>query len=240
MKLAIMQPYFFPYIGYWQLMHSVDCFISLDDVQYIRHGWVNRNRILKPDSGWQYVMVPVHRSGMTGTIREARVDVNHDWRRRILAQIDHYRKLTRHFVSVRALVQAALESTEGNNIGSVNHSLMLFLSKELDIRAELRLSSEMELDYRDVDGADEWALRISQQMGAVSYINPVGGSGIFDSNKYATSGIELQFLKSRDIVYSQNRLTFEPNLSIIDVLMFNGINGTRKLLEEYDLEAACS
>lgn len=240
MKLAIMQPYFFPYIGYWQLMHAADCFISLDDVQYIRHGWVNRNRILKPGSGWQYVMVPVHRSGMKGTIREARVDVSHDWRRRILAQIDHYRKLTRHFLSVRALLQAALKSAEGNNIGRVNHSLMLFLSKEMDLRAELRLSSETELDYSDVDGADEWALRISQQMGAASYINPVGGAEIFDSKKYATSGIELQYLKSRDIVYSQNRPMFEPSLSIIDVLMFNGIEGTRKLLEEYDLQVACS
>lgn len=238
MKLAIMQPYFFPYIGYWQLMHAVDCFISLDDVQYIRHGWVSRNRILKPGSGWQYVMVPVHRSGMTGTIREARVNVDHDWRPRVLAQIDHYRKLTRHFVSVRTLVQAALASVEGDSIGRVNHSLMLFLSRELGLRAELRLSSEMGLDYSDVGGADEWALRIAQQMGAVNYINPVGGAGIFDAKKYAAGGVALQFLKSRDIVYSQYRPTFEPSLSIIDVLMFNGVEGTCRLLEEYDLEAA--
>jgi hypothetical protein len=238
MKLAVMQPYFFPYIGYWQLMHAADYFVSLDEVQYIRHGWINRNRILKPSSGWQYVIVPVKRSGVNGAIRETCVSADHDWRPKLLAQVDHYRKLTRHFPSVRELIQAALAAAVGDNIGLINHSLMVFLSKQLCLPAKMLLSSEMQLDFSNVNGADEWALRISQQVGARSYINPVGGNRLFDSKKYLASGVELQFLKSRDIFYSQNRPAFEPNLSIIDVLMFNGVDGTRELLGEYVLEVA--
>lgn len=238
MKLAVMQPYFFPYIGYWQLMHAVDSFVFLDDVQYIRHGWVNRNRILKPGGGWQYVTVPVRRAGVTGKIRETQIDTAKDWRPRILAQLDHYRKLTRHFVAVRALVQSSLEASDGADIGQVNYNLAKYLSRSLGLSTELMLSSEMGLDYSDVNGADEWALRISQQMGAQSYINPIGGSDIFCAEKYANNNVALQFLKPRDIAYSQHRPTFEPSLSIIDVLMFNGIEGTCSLLPEYELSVA--
>ena len=235
MKLGIMQPYFFPYLGYWQLIHAADRFVLLDDVQYMRHGWINRNRILKHDEGWQYVIVPLEKHAMTAMIREVRAREGEDWRRRILAQIDHYRKRTRHFPFVRELVRAALSDTQDSPIAHINRSVIRCLCRALGLEREILLSSEMDLDYREVGDAGEWALRITQQMRAGCYINPVAGATLFDPQKFAASGAEIRFLKCRSVAYPQGREGFEPALSIIDVLMFNGLEGTARLLEAYDL-----
>lgn len=240
MKVAIMQPYFFPYIGYWQLIHAADCFILLDDVQYIRHGWINRNRILKPSEGWQYMIVPLEKHTMTAAIRDVRTRENENWRQRILGQIDHYRKKARHFVPVRDLVLAALFDTDDNRIAQVNLAIVRRLCRELGLEREILLSSEMKFDYRDVGDAGEWALRITQQMGAAQYINPVDGAALFDPEKFLANNAKIQFLQCRSIVYPQRRDVFEPALSIIDVLMFNGLEGTCRLLEEYDIVEAAN
>ncbi len=238
MKLAIMQPYYFPYIGYWQLIHAADSFVLLDDVQYMRHGWINRNRILKPNGGWQYVIVPLERHAMTSAIREIRTNNSSDWRQRVLRQIDHYKKATRHFIQMRELIQTALYSTNDSRIAHVNLAIIRFLCRELGLERKILLSSEMGFEYRDVGDAGEWALRIAQQMRASQYINPVGGAGLFDPEKFIACGTEIAFLSVAPISYSQRREDFEPALSIIDVLMFNGLDGTRRLLEKYKIGVA--
>ena len=88
MIVAIMQPYFFPYIGYFQLINSVDRFILFDDVQYIRHGWVNRNRILKPEEGWQYIIAPLQKHRQTELIRDIKLKEGDDWKKKILRQLE--------------------------------------------------------------------------------------------------------------------------------------------------------
>jgi hypothetical protein len=92
MKIAIMQPYFFPYIGYWQLIHAVDRFVLFDDAQYIRHGWVNRNRILKPGGGWQYILVPLKKHALTESIKNVQVNPDGKWHELIVRQLAHYKK----------------------------------------------------------------------------------------------------------------------------------------------------
>lgn len=238
MRLGIMQPYFFPYIGYWQLIHAVDCFVLLDDVQYMRHGWVNRNRILKPSEGWQYVIVPLEKHAMTAAIREIRARDNEDWRQRILGQVDHYKKKTRHFVQARELIQAAIFETDDKRIAHINLAIVRCLCRELGLKREILLSSEMGFDYRDVGDAGEWALSITKQIGASQYINPVGGAALFDPEKFVACDAEIKFIQYRPVVYPQRRVAFEPALSIIDVLMFNGLEGTHRLLEEYEIGVA--
>jgi WbqC-like protein family len=235
MIVAIMQPYFFPYIGYWQLIHAVDRFILLDDVQYIRHGWINRNRILKPAGGWQYIVVPLQKHNMADLIKNIQVDKEKNWKELIIRQLAHYKKKAKYFNETNELVREALSSAVQNNIASVNYTIIKILCASLGITTELIISSEHNFDYEDIHDAGEWALRISKQIGASEYINPIGGAELFNQEKFTSSNIKLSFFISQEITYSQ-KVIFEPSLSIIDVLMCNGIAGTRLFLDKYTIK----
>lgn len=235
MKLAIMQPYFFPYIGYWQLIHAVDCFVLFDDAQYMRHGWVNRNRILKPGGSWQYILVPLKKHDMTELIKNVQVHPDKKWKELIIGQLAHYKKKARYFDETNEMVREILFSNNEQSIAAVNFAIIKKLCAYLDVKKEIIVSSGQNLDYAEVSDAGEWALRIAEQMGAAEYINPAAGAELFNREKFSSSNIRLSFCKSQEIVYSQRGI-FEPSLSIIDVLMFNGIEGTKELLKNYSVE----
>lgn len=232
MKLAIMQPYFFPYIGYWQLIHAADCFVLFDDVQYIRHGWINRNRILKPDGGWQYIVVPLKKHDGREVIKNLLVHSDKKWKDLILAQLAHYKKKTGHFTETYQLVREALLGSNEEGIAALNLSIVKTLCSAFEMKKDILMSSAQQYDYANVSDAGEWALRIAEQMGAKEYINPVGGKDLFSKEKFSASGITLSFLRSKEVVYAQSG-GFIPALSIIDVLMFNGVEGTKGLLDQY-------
>lgn len=232
MKLAIMQPYFFPYIGYWQLIHAADCFVLFDDVQYIRHGWINRNRILKPGGGWQYIVVPLKKHNGREVIKNVLVHPDNKWKDLILAQLHHYKKKARYFTETYQLVRGALFGAHEQGIAALNMSIVKALCSVLEMKKDILTSSAQQYDYANVGDAGEWALRIAEQMGAKEYINPVGGKDLFSKEKYSASGITLSFLQSKEVIYSQLG-DFIPALSIIDVLMFNGVEGTKGLLDQY-------
>ena len=238
MKLAIMQPYFFPYIGYWQLIHAADKFVLFDDAQYMRHGWVNRNRILKPSGGWQYITVPLKKHSVTELIKNVQVQPLVEWSKLIIRQIAHYKKKARYFDETNELMKNILQNQVGLSIAEINFCSIKKICEHLDINKEIILSSEQNFDYSNVGDAGEWALRIAEQMGADEYINPAAGQELFNEDKFSSSNIKLSFLKPQEFEYSQ-RGVFEPALSIVDVLMFNGIEGTKNLLEEYSLETSC-
>lgn len=235
MKLSIMQPYFFPYIGYWQLIHAADCFVLFDDAQYMRHGWVNRNRILKPGGGWQYILVPLKKHAMTESIKNVQAHADKKWKELIIGQLAHYKKKTRYFDETNEVVREIFFSNNEQRIAAINFYTIKKLCAYLDLKKDLIVSSEQSFDYADVGNAGEWALRIAEQMGAAEYINPAAGAELFNREKFSSSNIKLSFLKPQEIVYSQ-RGNFEPALSIIDVLMFNGIEGTKELLRKYSIE----
>lgn len=237
MKLAIMQPYFFPYIGYWQLIQAADCFVAFDDAQYIRHGWVNRNRILKPGGGWQYIIVPLKKHGLTDKIKDVHAHADKAWKERIIAQLAHYKKKARYFDETMQILEDILFGNDAQGIATINVNAIKTLSTCLGNDKEIVLSSTRHFDYANVGDAGEWALRISEQMGADEYINPIAGADLFSRDKFASSNIRLSFLKPEDIVYSQRNSSFESALSIIDVLMFNGVEGTKALLQRYSIES---
>lgn len=237
MKIAIMQPYFFPYIGYWQLIHAADRFVLFDDAQFMRHGWVNRNRILKPGGGWQYILVPLKKHGMAESIRNVQAHPDKKWKELIIGQLAHYKKKARYFDETNELVREILFSNNEQGIAAINYATIIKLCAYLDIKKEIIVSSEQKFDYSGVSDAGEWALRIAEQMGADEYINPAAGEELFNREKFSSSNIKLSFLKPREIVYSQ-RGVFEPSLSIIDVLMFNGIDGTKGFLQDYTIETS--
>lgn len=235
MTVAIMQPYFFPYVGYWQLIQAADHFVLLDDAQYMRHGWINRNRILKPGGGWQYVVVPLEKHSLTAPISAVKARADNDWRDLIIRQLAHYRKKAGHYEETIELVSRALANKQ-DGIAQINSAVIRELCRAFGIKTKVTISSEYSFNYDDVECAGDWAHVICQQLGASRYINPIGGANLFDQRKFASKNIALEFLKPGEIVYSQ-RQPFEPSLSIIDVLMFNGIDQTKTLIGDYSIEA---
>jgi len=239
MKLAIMQPYFFPYIGYWQLIHAADVFVLFDDIQYIRHGWINRNRILKPGGGAQYFMATLQKHSTYELIRNISAHPDTDWKRKILGQLDHYKKRAPYFTETRNIVAGLLDDIQDLRIARINLLLITGICALLGLERTVVLSSECNFDYSNACDAGEWALRISEQLGALSYINPISGASLFSPEKFHSSGVALTFLEPGNIVYDQ-RESFVPWLSIIDVLMFNGVAGTKNMLPDYRIESSAS
>jgi hypothetical protein len=230
MKLGIMQPYFFPYLGYFHLIHQTDKWVVFDTAQYIRHGWINRNRILHPNSGWQYILIPLEKHSRELAIKDINISSNKDWKKRILGQIDHYKNKAPYFSSTREFLETCF-AEEFNSICKLNVFLLQRTCDLLGIPFEYEVISEMDLPIGPVEGPGDWALRIAEAMGAKAYLNPPGGREIFDPLKFKKAGIRLQIQDFRNLEYSCSPYQFVPALSIIDVLMWNSIDRIRNHLD---------
>ena len=235
MTLGIMQPYFFPYIGYWQLIKAADEFILFDDVQYIRHGWINRNRILKPNEGWTYITIPLKKHSRNDLIKDIKVAGNIDWQDVLLNQLNNYKKLAHFYSETINLIENIIKKLDNDSAVEVNQIIIAELCGYLDIDTKITVSSHYNFDYSNVHDAGDWALEISRQKKAKVYINPISGKELFDKEKFISNNINILFLKPHEITYNQKRKPFEPWLSIIDVLMFNGKDETVKLLNYFSI-----
>ena len=229
-----MQPYFFPYIGYFQLIQAADRFILFDDIQYIRHGWINRNRILKPGEGWQYITLPLAAHTRDTLIKDIQsVDASAN-KEKILRQLQHYKKIAPYYKVVMALLEDCFAAPY-NSIVEMNGHYLKAVCDYIGIDFRIELSSQMNFDYTQVQHAGEWALRMSEQLQAAAYINPEGGRELFNREQFEKSNISLCFLQSDLKAYNQRRTNFEPGLSIIDVMLFNEPAEIRNLLNDYQL-----
>lgn len=220
MTLGIMQPYIFPYLGYFDLINKSDQWIVFDTPQYIRHGWVNRNRILHPSSGWQYFIIPVKKHHRETPINEIEISYQQSWRERILGQLNHYKKKAPNYSGTIDFLKTCFE----NDLKLLSEFNAFVLSKVcnlLNIDFEIEIFSKMKLEIREVNNPGEWALKICEAMGAETYINPAGGENIFDKNEYQRKNIELVIQDFENITYPVRGYEYVPDLSIIDVLMWN-------------------
>ena len=220
MKLGSMQPYFFPYLGYFDLIYSTDRWIVFDTVQYIRHGWVNRNRILHPRSGWQYIVAPLQKFHQDTSIRDILVQEGRDWRDRLLAQLEHYKKRAPCYSPTADLVRDCLDNNE-LSLSRLNVAILDKVCRYIGIPFRYDYLSEMKLELGPVDGPGDWALRESEALGAAEYINPPGGEALFDRAKFEAAGIKLTIQRFENMTYPCDGYGFEPSLSVIDVLMWN-------------------
>lgn len=236
MKVGIMQPYFMPYIGYFSLIKHTDKFILFDTVQFIRHGWIERNRILKQNGGWQYIQVPIiKKEGRDTLIKDVLINNEENWKAKILAQLQHYKKIAPYYFKTVQLLKEIF-SSEYEDIVSLNRTSLQMLCEYLGINREIEVFSKMNLEIKPADAPDEWALNICSAIeGADEYWNPPGGMSFFDRTKYQEAGINLKF-QSVDIEPYNQKREFEPALSIIDVLMFNSIEEVNVMLDNYILE----
>jgi hypothetical protein len=230
MKLGIMQPYFFPYLGYFELIYQSDYWVVFDTAQYIRHGWVNRNRILHPNNGWQYIIVPTQKHDQKTPIKEIYIAEGTAWREKVIGQLQHYRKKAPFFTTVIDIVTDCLHNSSAS-LSRLNVSCLEKVCAYLDIPFRYSFFSEMNLSLGPVEGPGDWALREAEALHADEYINPPGGADLFDRSKFEMAGIKLTIQKPVDFVYGCDGYAFEPNLSIIDVMMWNSPDTIKKYLE---------
>ncbi len=234
MKVAIMQPYFFPYIGYFSLVKHVDRFVLLDDVQFIRHGWIERNRILKPSGGWQYISVPLIKHSQKVPIKDIRINNDTAWGKKLIAQIGHYRKAP-YYYKVKSLLEKILERTF-YDITSLDRVCLENICGYLHIHTPIDLFSEMGLSIPYPKAPDEWALNICREMGGVTeYRNLPRGTALFSEEKFLNAEIKLRFQETAISEYPQLGNVFEPGLSILDVMMFNSVEEINQMLDRYML-----
>ena len=235
MKIGIMQPYFMPYLGYISLIKHTDKFILFDTVQFIRHGWIERNRIMKPDEGWQYVQVPLVKFSQDTLIKDVLINNSIDWKWKMLAQLQHYKKKApNYFVTIQLLED--IFSSNFEDIVSLNQLVLKKICLYLGMNKNIEIFSRMNLKIEEAKAPDEWALNICKSIGgATEYWNPPGGESFFDKSKYDRENIMLKFQKINLIEYNQKRTAFEAGLSIIDVLMFNSVEEINQMLDNYEL-----
>lgn len=235
MKLGIMQPYFLPYLGYFSLLKQTDKFILFDTVQFIRHGWIERNRILKPEAGWQYIKVPLKKHVRDTIIKNIVINNDQDWRGLISRQLVHYKKRSPFYHETINVLNRAL-NIETDSIVKLNENILKEVCGYIGIDVNMHIFSEMNLVVEEAKAPDEWALNICKALGnADEYWNPQGGLEFFDRNKYQNGGIDIKFQKINLKRYSQKRKVFEPSLSIVDVMMFNEPEEINTMLDDYEL-----
>lgn len=219
MRVGIMQPYFFPYIGYYSLIGHSEKWVVFDTAQFIRHGWIERNRILKPNGGWQYFSVPLVKHSQKTPINEIKIRTSEDWKGKLFRQLEHYKRAP-HYVETMQFLEHVLDE-KIDTILRLNVHTLEQTCVHLSIPFEYTVFSKAGLTVKPSEHPGQWALHISQAMGAQEYVNPIGGKEVFDADEFKEAGIQLGFLQHQLPAYQQKDQPFEAGLSIIDVLMFN-------------------
>ncbi len=230
MKLAIMQPYFFPYIGYFQLIAAVDMFIVYDNIKYTKKGWINRNRMLQNDKDMTFSL-PLKSASDTLDVcdRELAADFN---RNKLLNQFKGAYRRAPYFTQTLPLIENIVQY-EGTNLFRFLHHSIVRTCEHLGITTEIRVSSGIAIDHELKN--QEKVLALCEAVGANTYVNAIGGIELYSKETFRKKGIELKFIQSKPFVYPQFGDVFVPWLSIIDVMMFNSVEVIQWQLTKFDL-----
>lgn len=232
MILGIMQPYFFPYIGYWQLISAVDTFVIYDDVNYIQQGWINRNKILVNGATCFFTLTLNHASSFK-RINEIEILNYERCKKKLLATIQSAYGKAPYFSRIYSLIKETF-NVENSNLSQLLTKQILLVSQYLDIKTKFVLSSELNKDCT-LKG-EEKVIDICKLMGAKCYINAIGGKTLYSKEHFEQEKIELSFLSPGEIQYIQfKKNIFIKNLSIIDVMMFNSREEIDDMLGAYTL-----
>ena len=216
MQVGIMQPYFLPYIGYFQLIAAVDVFVVYDNIKYTKRGWINRNRLLTA-TGYKVFSLPLQKAPDRLNIDKRQIAADFE-KSKFLNQFSGvYRKAPFYFETI-GLLEKICNCNDRNLFAFLQNALILTL-KHLGINTEVVNSSSLNADHNSA-GQDR-VLSICKTLGAHTYLNPIGGQELYCVEEFAREGIQLQFLRPTPPIYSQFSPPFIPNLSIIDVMMFN-------------------
>lgn len=230
-KLAIMQPYFLPYIGYFQLMAAVDMFIVFDDVNFISRGWINRNRVLLHGAAHMFT-VPLRGASQNKLIHEIELTSEQSWREKLLRTLHQAYGKAPCYGQVSILMEKLITHPtirlDEFLLNSIRE-IASYLSLEVEIVGSSRVYNNANLK------GQARILDICRQERADVYINSIGGTVLYDRDSFIQQDLSLYFLHSRPLSYQQGKRPHTAWLSIVDVLMFNEVATARKLLSEIDL-----
>lgn len=231
MKLAIMQPYFLPYIGYFQLIAAVDVFILYDNIKYTKKGWINRNRMLLNGTDAMFSL-PVKKGSDSLHVVERELAADFD-RIKLLNQFRGAYSRAPQFELIFPVLEQIVCHQDANLFRYIHHSIVR-LCEHLEIKTEIRISSGIAIDH-GLKSQDK-VLALCKAVGAETYMNPIGGVELYAKGDFRDQGIALQFIKALPYEYAQFGAPFAPWLSIVDVLMFNPLNTVRACINEnYEL-----
>jgi hypothetical protein len=231
MKLAIMQPYFFPYIGYFQLIASVDLFIVYDNIKYTKKGWINRNRMLQNGSDVMFSLSLKSDSDYLDICqRELSADFSRD---KLLNQFKGAYRSAPYFSRTFPLIEKIVWHEESNLFRFLHHSIVK-TCEHLGITTEIRISSDIAIDHTLRN--QEKVLALCEKVNSNTYVNTIGGMDLYSKEMFRNKGVDLKFIQSKPFEYPQLGAGFVPWLSIVDVLMFNPVEAIQKCIStNYDL-----
>jgi hypothetical protein len=231
--IAVMQPYLFPYLGYFQLIAAADVFVLGDDLQYIRSGWVNRNRILHHHEA-KLITFPLKKDRFQLPINQRQLCDNfNEEAERLIKLITYCYIKAPYFSQVMPLIERLIRFPQTNIALYTEHAIREMCAY-LHIVTPIMRGSDLILG-KPAD-KQERIIRIAHTFEATTFINPEGGSVLYDRDHFARNGLLLRFFRMDPVVYRQFRQPFVANLSIIDVLMFNCVEQVQQLLTCYSLD----
>lgn len=233
MRMAMMQPYLFPYISYFQLIQSADLFVAGDDVQFIKQGWINRNRILYEGKDRLFSFSLVKGSYRSNINERTYANLFHEETKRFVKLLEHAYKLAPYKNETITMIKQAMDSNE-MNVAFKNTEVIKHVCEYIGITTPIVVSSEITKPYPITK--EERILFTLKHFGSNCYINPVGGANIYSKEYFRDQGVELLLLQPKPVVYKQLDQPFVPWLSIIDVLMFNPLERVSSFLKEYEFK----
>lgn len=234
MKVAIMQPYFLPYIGYFQLIKYVDQFIVYDNIQFTKKGWIHRNRFLQ-NSKDELFSLSILKDSDFLDIKDRKLSIEFlDSNKKVLRKIEASYRKAPYFEQVFPIMETIFFNKNHQNLFDFIFNSIIIVKNYLEIETPLVISSEIDnLNYFLKN--KERVQYICKKLGAKYYINPIGGIELYDKDDFAIQGIQLNFLKSNKIEYNQFDNEFVPWLSILDVMMFNSVGEVNVMLNQYEI-----
>lgn len=227
MKVGIMQPYFMPYIGYFQLIKAVDKYVVFDDVNYINRGWINRNNILV---GGQKRLFTIELNGASQNKHINEIEIKDDFKKFMKTIQMNYSKAP-NYQAVMALLENIIAFHDKQLAKFIKNCIQEILHY-LIIDTEIIMSSDIDKDNQ-LKGKEK-IINICKNLQSDFYINAIGGTDMYNKDDFKKNGIQLLFLKTNEISYKQFNHLYVPSLSIIDVLMFNSVDKVNSLLDSYD------
>lgn len=232
-KAAIMQPYIFPYLGYFHLIEASDTFIFYDDVNYIKRGWINRNRIGLNNKAHRFTL-PIKKASQNVLIKDTRVNLDKSWQKSFFSTLTQAYRTAPHFDATVALIEGTFIDQEENTISSLAIRSIEHVYRYLEIKPNFIKSSVFSPETRGLERSER-LIQITKKLGYNSYINLLGGKELYTKEYFRHHGINLNFIKSLDHSYKQHSDIFIPALSIIDILMFNDKEATKHLFHNFTL-----
>ncbi len=232
MKLGIMQPYFFPYLGYFQLVNAVEKFVIYDNIQFSKKGWINRNRILANGKDFLFTINLKKDSDYLNVCERYISPAYKKESEKFLRQVQNSYKKAPSFCEIMPLIIEIIKSDVDNLFDFILNSIRK-INEYLDITTPLIISSSIDVSS-DFKGQDR-VIETCKKLNASEYINPIGGVELYSKDIFKDNSLELSFIEMDNITYPQNKDEFISHLSIIDVLMWNSKEEVQTMLTQFKI-----